>query len=771
MPAPPLARQTAAQLTTKAPSTAILGKRGSTRGTDGQWLAEYTDWQSWARRYARQIGAASFSASVIADCCARCDLRVEQRINGEWTPTEDRRFAGIMDEYSNPLQMTDDLIRLHAWHYQVAGEMLLTQRDGDFGRVDYGIYSTAAAEWDRPNPGDVMIKLVPDGKVDRDTAFIVPREQTVRLWIPDMEWMAYAWSPMAASIDDLKRWRALSRYVLRTADSALAMNGMLWAPGEAFEGPPIETDEVEQTDVGKPKNVMEEQYWQTAKMRHSESEDVTAVAPFLVHWDKELGAPVWVKMGEGLDPAGIEHRKEALEDFARSSNLPVTTVIGGGVGDANHWSEWLASDKFFDSGVAPTMNRMCHLDLTRAYLWPRARAAGMRDDQLGDIRIGYDPSPVIVKTDQSDIALQLNRAGLLSNEATLEAANFAETDAMPPGPQRDWLLEVLSGQKPPGAPPGGGVGPPGTVGPGNIKQIAPPRPTALPNNGRARAAGAGEREYIRDELGQFGVGGGGDEAGPQLEGKGTKDDPITGVASADEALRLIADGKYVEMDPDLVAVSLERMAQIANEAKQAGEKAPLYDLCNITSGDTSLFCGSSVVESRLDMPQLSGVPLPGSPAADMDRNDRGEVDITKGFLASLKSEGIRSRSAEVDPATLKASQNDLNGAKVAGMMTSMANGSMPPGSIMVSSDNYVIDGHHRWAANVGTDYTGGGQLTMPVVRIDMPIQQVLEKAKTYAKEQGLPQMQASVSRSRVAAVLAEALFAIAVEPDDDLVNA
>lgn len=210
MPAPTTLapRQSAAQVTTKAPSTAILGKRGSTR-TDGTWLAEYTDWQSWARRYARQIGAASFSASVIADCCARCEIQVEQRINGEWQKTEDPRFAGIMDDYQNPLQMTEDLIRLHAWHYQVAGEMLAVQRDGDYG-VEYGIYSTASAEWDRPNPGDVTIKLVPDGKVDRDTAFTVPREQVVRLWIPDMEWMAYAWSPMAASIDDLKRWRTVA---------------------------------------------------------------------------------------------------------------------------------------------------------------------------------------------------------------------------------------------------------------------------------------------------------------------------------------------------------------------------------------------------------------------------------------------------------------------------------------------------------------------------------------------------------------------------------
>ena len=100
------------------------------------------------------------------------------------------------------------------------------------------------------------------------------------------------------------------------------------------------------------------------------------------------------------------------------------------------------------------------------------------------------------------------------------------------------------------------------------------------------------------------------------------------------------------------------------------------------------------------------------------------------------------------------------------MMNAIANGTMSPGTIMVSRDNYVIDGHHRWAAQVGTDYTGGGQLTMPVVRVDLPIQQVLDAANDFARRQGLASQAASISRSRVAAVLAEALFAVAVVDDD-----
>lgn len=463
MPAPTRpVLQAAAQSSTQNPTAAIITKRGAIGSGEGKWQAEYQDWQPWARRYARQIGAASFSAGVISDCAARCILRVEQKVGTDWEPLDDPRFDGIMDTYANPLQVTEELVRLHAWHYQVAGEMLQTQRDGGLG-VEYGIYSTAAAEWDKPEKGQVAIKLVPDGKIDAETAFAVPRAQCVRFWLPDQEWQAYAWSPMAASIDDLHRLRALSRYAWRTAESALAMNGLLWAPGEAMEAPSQHDEDMDEESIGEIKNAVEQGYYDAANLRLRDDDDVAAVAPHLVYWDKEYGEPKWIRLGDGLDSEGIAHRKEALEDFARGSNLPVTTVLGGGVGDANHWSEWLASDKFFGSGVAPTMDRITHLDLTRTFLWPRAKLAGFRDDQLVDLRVGYDPSPVIIKPDRSNISLQLNRSGLLANEPTLEAAGYTAADAMPPGPEQDWLLKVLGGGAagPPGAPGGSTPGVPG----------------------------------------------------------------------------------------------------------------------------------------------------------------------------------------------------------------------------------------------------------------------------------------------------------------------
>lgn len=443
-------RQAAAQLVSEGSSSALLRKRGGMdAGADPTFLLGYNDWQAWARRFARQVTAASFNAQVIADLCARCDVLVEHRTAGEWAPAEQPQFGpALIEAYANPLQGPDELLRLHAWHYQVAGEMVGTQLDGSFG-VEYGIYSVASVEWDKPDEDSCTIRLVPDGKVEKLTAFVVPREQVVRYWQPDHEWQSYAWSPMAASIDDLKRYRALAKYALKTADSAVAMAGLLWAPGEAFTVPAAGGDPEDAAgaiDAGTATSALEELYYQVAALRSSASDDITSVAPPLFHWDKDLGKPEWIKLGEPLDTSGIEHRREALEDFARGTSLPVSTVVGGGVGDANHWSEWLASRKMFESGVGPTMDRICHLDLTRSFLWPRAVAAGVERSDLANWRIGYDPTPVLVKPDNSENALAAYRLGLADPDSTLDECGLSNAKALT-DEQKAWLLAILSAGK------------------------------------------------------------------------------------------------------------------------------------------------------------------------------------------------------------------------------------------------------------------------------------------------------------------------------------
>ena len=64
---------------------------------------------------------------------------------------------------------------------------------------------------------------------------------------------------------------------------------------------------------------------------------------------------------------------------------------------------------------------------------------------------------------------------------------------------------------------------------------------------------------------------------------------------------------------------------------------------------------------------------------------------------------------------------------------------MQENSIFVSSDGYVIDGHHRWAALVGIDAKDGklGGTPIKVRVINMPIKQVLTEANAFTSVMGI----------------------------------
>jgi hypothetical protein len=183
---------------------------------------------------------------------------------------------------------------------------------------------------------------------------------------------------------------------------------------------------------------------------------------------------------------------------------------------------------------------------------------------------------------------------------------------------------------------------------------------------------------------------------------------------------------------------LTELAKMANEAKAKGTDAPNYDFCKVSIPGTNLFCGDSKGIPRKKMPQFSGEPTPGSPADSRPKNKKGEVDGTDDFIKHMEAKGIKIEERQVLASELRASQNELVGEKVAGMMTN--EDFNPAGEpIFVSRDGYVIDGHHRWAAQVGRDLEDGniGDLPLNVRVVDMDIEEVLDEANKFASEFGI----------------------------------
>lgn len=218
--------------------------------------------------------------------------------------------------------------------------------------------------------------------------------------------------------------------------------------------------------------------------------------------------------------------------------------------------------------------------------------------------------------------------------------------------------------------------------------------------------------------------------------------PEVNVSTPQEALSVIDNNEIAVVESQQDAHTLlGELSKMAKEAQASKSKPPDYDLCQVSVPGTNLFCGESMGIPRKEMPQFSGAPTEGSPAEEKLKkfpNEKGQVDGTDEFIQHMEGLGVKVEERTVLASTLKASQNELVGEKVAGMMD---NPDFDPAgeAIFVSRDGYVIDGHHRWAAQVGRDLEDGavGDLPLNVRVVDMDIQEVLDEANKFAKDFGI----------------------------------
>jgi len=104
------------------------------------------------------------------------------------------------------------------------------------------------------------------------------------------------------------------------------------------------------------------------------------------------------------------------------------------------------------------------------------------------------------------------------------------------------------------------------------------------------------------------------------------------------------------------------------------------------------------------------------------RSEMPQIGAAKSFIKYLKDNDVKSAPMKVDPDKLKSSQMEFDNDKVQGLRD---NPSSNP--IIVSNDNHVIDGHHRWIA----DKLEGRPCNAYVC--DLPVLDLMYHAKHYSK--------------------------------------
>lgn len=225
------------------------------------------------------------------------------------------------------------------------------------------------------------------------------------------------------------------------------------------------------------------------------------------------------------------------------------------------------------------------------------------------------------------------------------------------------------------------------------------------------------------------------------DGQGTLTDPIDCGDDIKKAHQLLAEGKHIRLNSEQeVSLLIDRLAEEAAFAKETGTETPDYNLCNVTIPATNLFCLENKGIGRTEMPQFSGEPIPGSYAQMKADNDpKHEANVTDEFAELLDKLGIEVEETTMKVETMKATQTELVGTKVAGMRAAMRKGKIAEESIYVTRDGYIVDGHHRWAAKMAIDLEDGklGDVEMGVKMIDADIGYILDLSNGFTEMAGI----------------------------------
>jgi hypothetical protein len=99
------------------------------------------------------------------------------------------------------------------------------------------------------------------------------------------------------------------------------------------------------------------------------------------------------------------------------------------------------------------------------------------------------------------------------------------------------------------------------------------------------------------------------------------------------------------------------------------------------------------------------------------------ADNIKGFISYLKTKGVKCKTGTVDTNNLKSTQSEFDADKITNIM--FQNEDDRSNKIIVSNDDYVLDGHHRWLANHNKDGSTEAYI------VDLPILELLRMSKEY----------------------------------------
>lgn len=248
----------------------------------------------------------------------------------------------------------------------------------------------------------------------------------IRIWRPHPARYWEADSPTRACLPILRELIGLTRHISAQIDSRLAGAGLLVVPSSASAA--LASDAADAYGTGQPDPFVSA--LMESMLRPIENrDDASAVVPLVVTVPDEAADKVsHLTFSSALDSGARDLRDEAIRRLALAQDAPPELLLGSGA--MNHWGAWLTREDTVTTHIEPVLALICEA-LTSQYLRPVLLSAGLPEDTVRTLAVGYDVSALVARPNRSEEALNLHKSGAISDEALREASGFDDSDEKP----------------------------------------------------------------------------------------------------------------------------------------------------------------------------------------------------------------------------------------------------------------------------------------------------------------------------------------------------
>lgn len=260
-----------------------------------------------------------------------------------------------------------------------------------------------------------------------------------RVWRPHKRWHHRADSPARAARGKMRELELINRYIMAQFLSRLASAGVILFPDEVT----FPTKE-EFADAPDP---FVAEWIDIAATAIQNPGTASAVVPLPIKVPAEYVDKIkHIDFTLQLDEKILDKRESAIKGLATMLNMPAEVLLG--MGDVNHWGQWMLEESALKTHIAPEAEIICQA-LTTGYLQPRLKASGVQD--WARWVVWYDMSELTLRPDRSGNAFDAYDRMEINGTALRRETGFDEADKPTDDELKEQALKVIIKTLPSGA--------------------------------------------------------------------------------------------------------------------------------------------------------------------------------------------------------------------------------------------------------------------------------------------------------------------------------